>query len=156
MTKPFRVSPRSSYGKDFTSRPLSGTLAKRVYVCNGCGLWHITTKKPAQCMNKGCGRLDFEMFQSKDEATRWAQLLLLLKIGKITELRKQVRYDLLAYGPNGVPRKVAVYVADFVYRRDGVLVIEDVKPHGTDRFAAIKMQWMEAMGHKVTVIRIQR
>ena len=153
MKPPF-VPSRRSFGRDITKRPGSGDLAKKVYVCSGCGLWHVQPKKPAQCM--ACGRMDFITFASKDEATRFAQLDLLRKLGKIKNLRMQTRYDLLAYGPEGQPVKVAVYTDDFNYDRDGVLVIEDVKPHGIDRFAAVKLQWMAAMGRVVTIVKVQR
>lgn len=152
----YRVPSRSTYGRDITKRPGSGVLAKNVFVCITCGTQHIQTSKPDKCKNRLCSwGLSFERFQSIDEATRSAQLKLLLKLGKITELRSQVRYDLLAYGPKGEARKVAVYVADFVYRRDGKLVIEDVKGGGVDRFAALKMQWMDAMGKPITVVRLR-
>lgn len=153
MRPPF-VPSRRSFGRDITKRPGTGDLAKKVFVCDGCGLWHVQAKKPPQCIK--CGRMDFLLFLSKDEATRWAQLLLLRQLGKITKLRRQTRFDLLAYGPEGQPVKVGTYDDDFDYERDGVLVIEDVKPHGVDRFGALKMQWMHAMGYPVTVVKVQR
>lgn len=82
-------------------------------------------------------------YDSKKEANRHAELLLLEKGGAITELRRQVSFLLLPahyehyerYGKNGkrlkdgrrcVERAVS-YVADFTYMQDGKLVVEDVK-----------------------------
>lgn len=128
---------------------------KRIYRCVHCGLHH--TVKPQQCIK--CGWLEFDHFPSEAEAIRWAQLLLLVKLGKVTDLQKQVRFDLLAYGPGGVPVKVGVYVADFVYRRDGVRVIEDVKGRRKASFVAdpvakLKLEWMAAMGNPVTIVKL--
>lgn len=133
--------------------PGSARTRKHTYVCNGCGVFFDS--KPAQC--RWCGRLDFEHFDSQSEAIRWKQLILLTKASdpknRITELRRQVRFDLLAHGPNGQPVKAGLYVADFVYRRsDGKLAIEDTKPRGMiDDLAKLKLSIMEAMGKPVTV-----
>jgi hypothetical protein len=130
-----------------------------IWVCNGCGLWHTT--KPAQCLDRNCGRMDFEHFGSKAEAERWAQLLLQHKLGKIRKLRRQTRFDLLAYGAHGQPIKIGVYVDDFDYERvdDGVFVIEDVKgvrrgQAVVDTTAGLKLKWMEAMGLPVTIVKL--
>lgn len=128
---------------------------KRIYRCVHCGLHH--TLKPQRCLK--CGWLEFDYFPSEAEANRWAQLLLLASIGKITNLQKQVRFDLLAYGEAGRPVKVGVYVADFVYRRDGARVVEDCKGKRKDGFvvdnvAKLKLEWMEAMGLPVTIVKL--
>ena len=87
---------------------------------------------------------DGNVFDSGKEARRWEQLLLLAKAGEITNLRRQVEYELLPnqyetyerYGKRGqrlkdgvrlVERKVE-YVADFVYTtKTGETVVEDTK-----------------------------
>ena len=90
-----------------------------------------------------------EKYDSQAEATRHGQLKILERIGQITELERQKRFELIpAYyeyietgeyfkrGPNKGKLKTkriliehAVdYVADFVYRdKSGSLVVEDVK-----------------------------
>lgn len=80
-------------------------------------------------------------FDSKKEAKRYKDLLLLLNAGKITELQLQVPYELIPaqkepdiIGPKGgvkpgktIERSV-VYIADFVYKDEfGRTVVEDVK-----------------------------
>ena len=61
-------------------------------------------------------------FASKKEARRWSELLLLVRSGHISDLRRQVRFDL---DVNGIP--VAKYIADHVYREKGKNIVEDVK-----------------------------
>lgn len=87
-------------------------------------------------------------FDSKREANRHSELLLLERAGAITELQRQVRFTLLPahyeayerFGKNGQRLKdgqrcverAVVYVADFVYRdKNGTLVVEDVKSPAT-------------------------
>lgn len=83
-------------------------------------------------------------FHSKKEANRWKELLLLERAGVISDLRRQVLFELIPayyeeyerYSPktgkrlqNGrkcVERGV-MYVADFVYMKDGKNVVEDTK-----------------------------
>lgn len=93
--------------------------------------------------------LDGTVFDSKKEARRWDQLCLMQKAGEITELRRQVPYELIPnqyetyerYGKKGqrltdgvrlLERKVE-YVADFVYTitATGENVVEDTKSSAT-------------------------
>ena len=91
---------------------------------------------------------DGEVFDSKKEYQRWQELKLLEKAGEITELRRQVPFELLPnqrepdkIGPRGgrkpgrIIERKAVYVADFVYRdRAGQEVIEDCKGMRTKEY----------------------
>lgn len=64
-------------------------------------------------------------FDSKREAARWQELRLLERAGEISDLRRQVRYELVPKMPGERP---VDYIADFVYRgKDGNEVVEDVK-----------------------------
>ena len=79
-------------------------------------------------------------FDSKKEAKRWGELNLLLAVGKIEGLERQVKFVLIPaqrepdkVGPKGgkikgalIEREVA-YIADFVYFENGERVVEDVK-----------------------------
>lgn len=73
-------------------------------------------------------------FDSKGEAARYKELKLLEKAGAISNLRRQVKYELIP-AQWGVKdgKKVCLergvnYYADFVYLdKDGYTVIEDVK-----------------------------
>ena len=82
-------------------------------------------------------------YDSKKEARRHSELLLLERAGVITELKRQVKFVLLPahyeaferYGKNGqrikdgqrCVERAVFYVADFTYKQDGKLVVEDVK-----------------------------
>lgn len=69
--------------------------------------------------------IDGMPFDSKREAARWRELRLLERAGEISDLRRQVRYELVPKLPGERP---VDYIADFVYRdKDGNEVVEDVK-----------------------------
>ena len=89
--------------------------------------------------------LDGSVFDSNKEARRWDELILLQRAGQITDLRRQVAYELIPaqyetyerYGKDGkrlkdgvrlLERKVE-YVADFVYTitDTGQNIVEDTK-----------------------------
>ena len=68
-------------------------------------------------------------FDSKKEARRYTELLLLERAGAIQELRRQVKFELIPsqrYDGKVVERPCS-YVADFVYRENGNLIVEDTK-----------------------------
>lgn len=102
------------------------------------------------------------VFDSYKEARRWEQLLLLQKAGEITDLERQVTYELIPaqyetierYSKTGrrlqdkvklVERAVS-YVADFVYHdaKTGELVVEDAKGMRTKDYI-IKRKLMYAV-----------
>ena len=69
-------------------------------------------------------------FDSEAEAARYCQLRLLERAGHITELRRQVPFELVPAEKdmNGKKLRALVYRADFVYRDNyGALHVEDVK-----------------------------
>lgn len=70
-----------------------------------------------------------EVFDSKKEAQRYAELRYLLKAGKISELRRQVKYVLIPSQRRGgkVVERECSYLADFVYRQGDELIVEDAK-----------------------------
>jgi hypothetical protein len=89
-------------------------------------------------------------FDSAREADRYAELLLLQRAGKISDLRLQVKYVLIPaqyeyyerYGKNGkrlkdgkrCVEKECAYIADFEYIEDGKKVVEDVKGFRTKEY----------------------
>lgn len=90
------------------------------------------------------------VFDSRREARRYDELLLLIRAGVITDLRRQVKFILIpaqrdksdavyAKGPNKgknkpgkLLEKECAYIADFVYRQGGELVVEDSKGFRTE------------------------
>ena len=135
---------------------------KFVFVCNGCGLWHVrlpsSKAKPYQCEDSRCGRMDFTLFHSQAEAKRFAELELERKVGRIADLKLQVPYKLHTYQNHGKGGIVVVelgkYLADFAYVRDGQQICEDVKGNVMTDLAAWKIKHVEAeYGIKVEIIR---
>lgn len=84
-----------------------------------------------------------QIADSRKEARRYEELLLLQRAGRISNLRTQVPYELIPaqyetyerYGKNGnrlkdgikLVERAVVYVADFVYVEDGKTIVEDTK-----------------------------
>lgn len=82
-------------------------------------------------------------FDSRKEAQRYSELILLQRAKEITNLQRQVKFVLIPaqyevyerYGKNGKElkpgkrciEKECAYVADFVYEENGKTVVEDVK-----------------------------
>lgn len=79
--------------------------------------------------------IDGIRFDSKREARRWLELQLLERAGLISELRRQVRFDLVV---NQQP--VCAYLADFTYQEHGAVVVEDVKSIATKRLPVYRLK----------------
>ena len=93
-------------------------------------------------------------FDSKREARRYLDLLLLEKAGDISDLRRQVKYELIpSQRINGkvVERKVE-YIADFVYLRDGETVVEDTKGIRTKDYILKRKMMLYFHGIKISEI----
>ena len=70
-------------------------------------------------------RVDGRLFDSKAEAARWQELQLLERAGEITELERQVEYELI---PKQKGERAVKYIADFRYiDHEGNTVVEDTK-----------------------------
>lgn len=114
-------------------------------------------KKNNKYHNKKTYTSDGILHDSKREANRWAELCMLQRAGKISELDRQVRFELIpAYyeevytgefyqrgARKGEPKKErvcveksVVYVADFVYidNDTGEKVVEDSKGERTKEY----------------------
>ena len=68
-------------------------------------------------------------FDSRKEARRYSDLVLLERAGMITDLQRQVKFELIPsqrIDGKDVERSVT-YVADFVYKQHGKTVVEDTK-----------------------------
>lgn len=87
-------------------------------------------------MNKYGNRkttVDGRTFDSRKEATRFAELSLMQRAGLISDLQTQVPFEVIpAQKRNGktIERPVK-YIADFVYTENGEQVVEDVKSPAT-------------------------
>lgn len=74
-------------------------------------------------------------FDSKREAAAWLDLKKRERAGEISDLRRQVRFELLAYCSTG-PVKACAYVADFQYLDNATnkIVVADAKGVVTQLF----------------------
>lgn len=72
-------------------------------------------------------------YDSKKEKQRACELKLLQKAGYISDLKEQVRFELIPaqyiieYGKKRCIEKSCYYIADFTYFENGSLIVEDVK-----------------------------
>lgn len=96
-------------------------------------------------------------FDSKAEASRFVQLRRMQEAGLITDLQRQVSFELAPAvkipGKNRMSPPLR-YFADFVYMQDGKQIIEDVKGQAnvTEGFR-IKRHLMAIAGYQIVEIR---
>ena len=89
-------------------------------------------------------------FDSKKEYLRYLVLEDMQRKGEISGLQMQVPFVLVpSFQLNGIKYKGMKYVADFVYKKDGKLVVEDIKGMKTDVYK-IKRKLMAYM-HKIEI-----
>lgn len=103
-------------------------------------------------------------FDSQKEYRRWNELVLLQRAGRIRDLQRQVKFELLPTqraestevykaGPQkGLPKpgpvleKAVVYVADFAYYQDGKYIVEDAKGVRTEAYKLKKKMLLYFQG----------
>ena len=92
---------------------------------------------------------DGKVFDSQKEYNRWCNLRLLERAGKISDLQRQVSYELI---PKQDGERACSYVADFTYYQDGKLVVEDCKGCVTEVFKMKKklMLWVHGIRIRIT------
>ncbi len=106
-------------------------------------------------------------FDSRKEARRFQELRLLEQAGQISDLRLQVKYQLIPpqrapsfevykSGPNKGRRKPGKllekecsYIADFVYVQDGETVVEDAKGYRTDVYIIKRKLMLKRYGIQI-------
>lgn len=111
-------------------------------------------------------------FDSKKEANRYRELVLLERAGLIQNLQRQVKFVLIPAqyeilerysektGKKLKDKKVTIeqecsYIADFTYHKDGKYIIEDVKGYkkgGAYAVFTIKRKLMMLNGYRITEI----
>lgn len=90
---------------------------------------------------------DGQVFDSVKEFHRWGCLRLLERTGKISDLKRQVSFELI---PKQDGERACSYVADFTYLKDGNLVVEDCKGFKTDVYRIKKKLMLWVHGIKIT------
>lgn len=91
--------------------------------------------------------IDGIQFDSAKEAKRYVKLRDMERAGEIQGLRLQVPFEILPnFECDGVKYRGMRYIADFVYYRNGVRVVEDVKGVKTPEYR-MKKKLMAYMNH---------
>ena len=92
---------------------------------------------------------DGQVFDSQKEYNRWCNLRLLERAGKISDLKRQVKYELI---PKQEGERACTYVADFVYCQDEKTVVEDCKGFRTEGYKIKRklMLWVHGIKVKET------
>lgn len=86
-------------------------------------------------------------FDSAREAKRYTRLRAMEEEGKIQHLRLQVPFELVpSFECEGVKYRGMKYVADFVYVRNGKIVVEDCKGFKTAEYK-MKKKLMAYINH---------
>lgn len=78
------------------------------------------------------------VFDSKKESERYLELVILQKAGKIKNLERQKRFEIVPKTPG---ERARYYCADFVYEEAGKTVIEDVKSMATAKDKVFSLKW---------------
>lgn len=91
-------------------------------------------------------------FDSKREAERWQKLRTMEWAGLISDLKRQVPFQLLPSqrGEDGkVVERGVKYIADFAYIQDGKQVVEDAKGVKTDAYKIKRKLMLKVHGIRV-------
>ena len=90
---------------------------------------------------------DGQEFDSQKEYRRWCELKLLQRAGRISDLKRQVQYELI---PKQDGERACTYVADFVYiDSDGNTVVEDTKGVRTDAYKIKRKLMLQKYGIRI-------
>lgn len=96
--------------------------------------------------------MDGIKFDGKKEAARYKDLKYLQRVGEISDLRLQPKFELIKSRMyHGKRINSLTYKADFQYVRDGVIVVEDVKSVATAKnytYIAKKKLFIELYGEE--------
>ena len=93
---------------------------------------------------------DGQVFDSTKEFQRYGVLRLLERAGKISNLRRQVSFELI---PKQEGERACTYIADFCYTDEkGDLIVEDSKGFRTDAYKIKRklMLWVHGIRIKET------
>ncbi len=111
--------------------------------------------------------IDGITFDSRKEANRYRELKLLEKAGKISDLRLQVKFQLIPpqyeitaeryargkkkgqYKRGKLLERECAYIADFVYMQNGKKVVEDTKGMKTKDYIIKRKLMLERHGIKI-------
>lgn len=93
-------------------------------------------------------------FDSEAEYRHWCHLKIRLRLGEITELQRQVVFELApAVVIQGRKRPPIRYVSDMTYRENGETVVADVKGAVTPEYRLKRHLMMSVHGIEIREIR---
>ena len=97
------------------------------------------------------GNKKVEGFDSVREKNRYSVLLLMQKQGIISNLERQVKYELIPsqYENGKCIEKATSYYADFQFVQDGKTIVEDSKGCRTDVYKIKKKLMLQVHGIKI-------
>lgn len=90
-------------------------------------------------------------FDSVKEYRRFCELSLIERSGAITDLQRQVKFELIPSQriDGKVVERPCTYVADFVYKEDGKTVVEDTKGVKTKDYIIKRKLMMHVYGIRI-------
>lgn len=91
------------------------------------------------------------LFDSKKEAARWLVLRQMERVGDITDLQRQVKFEIVPKVKiGGKTIRAKHYICDFVYEQNGVKIFEDVKGFANETYL-LKKHLMAAI-HGIEIL----
>lgn len=116
--------------------------------------------------NKKVTAANGEVFDSRKEYFRWHELSLLEKAGEISQLQRQVKFELIPakrevyerYSDKTGKRlkdgvrtleKECSYIADFVYQQGGETIVEDTKGVRTEAYKIKRKLMLHVHGIRI-------
>jgi hypothetical protein len=93
-------------------------------------------------------------FDSVKEYRRFCDLSLLERAGKITNLQRQVPFELIPSQriDGKVAERACNYIADFVYEKDGQQVVEDTKGFKTKDYIIKRKLMLHVHGIRINEV----
>jgi hypothetical protein len=90
-------------------------------------------------------------FDSVKEFKRFCELSLLERAGEVTDLKRQVRFELIPSQriDGKVVERPVHYIADFVYQEDGHTVVEDTKGFKTKDYILKRKLMLHVHGIRI-------
>lgn len=95
------------------------------------------------------GNVKRDGFDSIREAERYQELTWIERSGEISNLRRQVRFELIPSQRDpstGKAIRACEYIADFVYDSNGVQVVEDAKGFRTEVYKIKRKLMLQVYG----------
>lgn len=104
--------------------------------------------------NKRIMTEDGQFFDSRKEANRWWQLKLMERSGLISNLKRQVKRELIPaqYIDGKCVERAVTYTSDFEYDQGVRHIVEDVKGMRTDKYIIKRKLMLYIHGIRITEI----